>query len=464
MDIVTILTVAGIVIILTILIIVLIRQQYRKVGPNEILIISGGKKNFVTLPDGTEKEIGFRFRIGGGTFVNPLTERSEKLAIEVIPIHLKSPELITKNGIPVTAEYSAQVSIDTSDYAIYLATTHFLSSGREGIQEVAKTVLEGRVREAIGTMTVEEIFIDRKQFSDKVHKGVLEEFSNLGLVMKSFALQDVSDVQGYIDALSKPQIAAAKYEAAVDQAEKDKEIAIKTAQAKKDGEIARLAAEAEIAGKSWQNEAKKAESQVDVNRKKAHSDMAYELERYKLQQDLTKEEYAVKKLELAESTKLEELNINKRQKELEANVIKPANARKQQVMIEADAERYKIATESKGKLEAKRADDAAEAEKIKIIGEAVANSIKVKAQAHEKFNEAALYELILEKMPEIAKAVSEPLSKVEKITMIENDGKLGTSKITGQVAEILSQMPEVVESLTGVDLKKFLKDKLNKEE
>ena len=192
--------------------------------------------------------------------------------------------------------------------------------------------------------------------------------------------------------------------------------------------------------------------------------MAYELERFKIQQNLTKEEYAVKKLQLSESTKLEEMNIDKKQKELEANVLKPAEARKQQVIAEADAEQYRIVAESKGKMEAKKAEDTAEAEKIKQIGEAVANSIALKAQAHEKFNEAALYELILEKMPEIAKAVSEPLSKIDKIVMIENDGKLGTSKITGQVAEVLSQMPEVVESLTGVDLKKFLKNKLNKED
>ena len=158
------------------------------------------------------------------------------------------------------------------------------------------------------------------------------------------------------------------------------------------------------------------------------------------------------------------MNIDKKKKELEANVLKPAEARKRQVMSEADAEQYRIIAESKGKMEAKKAEDDAEAEKIKKIGEAVANSIALKAQAHEKFNEAALYELILEKMPEIVKAVSEPLSKVDKIVMIENDGKLGTSKITGQVAEVLAQMPEVVEALTGVDLKKFLKNKLNKEE
>ncbi len=393
----------GIVLIITATI-VLYRIQYRKVGPNEILIISGGKRNFVTLPDQTQKEIGFRFRIGGGTFVNPLTEHTEKLKIEVIPIHLKSPEIITKNGIPIIAEYAAQVSIDTTDYAIYLATTHFLGTGREGIQEVTQTILEGHVREVLGTMRIEEIITNRKDLAEMVHRGVQKELSDLGLVMKSFALQDVTDMQGYMDALSKPQIAAAKYQAAVEQSEKDKAVAIKTAEARKEGEIARLTADAEIAARSWHNEAKKAESQVDVNKKKAQADMAYELERFKIQQSLTKEEYAVKQVEMAEAIKLEALHIDRKQKELDANVLKPAEARKKQVMMDADAERYRLEAESKGKREAAKSENATAAEKIKLVGEAEAETIAERAKSFENYNQAALYQMIMDKMPEIARA------------------------------------------------------------
>jgi flotillin len=111
-------------------------------------------------------------------------------------------------------------------------------------------------------------------------------------------------------------------------------------------------------------------------------------------------------------------------------------------------------------VEAKQAEDKAEAEKLRMLGQAEAESLKAKAKAFETYNQAAIYQMILEKMPELASAVSEPLSKLDKIVMIESDGKLGTSKITGQVADILSQLPEIVESLTGADLKKFLKDKL----
>ncbi len=454
------------VVILAILIFILwyYRKQFHKVGPNEVLIVSGGKKNFVTLPDGNKMEIGFRYRIGGGSFVNPVTESVSTMSIEVVPIHGKISDVLTKAGIPIHLEYTAQVKIDTSDYALYLAITNFLSKGTSGILEVSQTILEGRIREVTGTLSVEDIISKSTQFAELVEKGVQDDFSDLGLTMLSFGLKEVSDPQGYIEALSRPHITKARYEAEVDQAEKDRDITIKSAEAKKEGEIARLAAEAQIAGKNWENEALKAESQVKVNQKKARADMAYELERYKLQQELKKEEYAIKKLEMQEATRLEEMSIAKREKELEANVIKPAEARKVQVQMEADAENYRLAAEAQGKVKAKKLEDQAQAEQIKQIGEAEAEALAQKAKAYESYNQAAIIEMILEKMPQLASAISEPLSKVDKITMIESDGKLGGSKITGQVAEILSQLPEVVEALTGADLKKYLKKKLSDDE
>ncbi len=464
MDLISISIVVAVVVVLVVLIALFIRKQYHKVGPNEILIISGGRKNLVTLPDGSKKEIGFRYRIGGGTFVNPFTESVEKLPIEVIPVHSKIGDVLTNNGIPITAEFNSQVKIDTDEYALYLAITNFLSKGAEGIHEVAQTVLESKVREVIGAQTVEDIFMKRNAFSAQVVKAVQDDFQNLGLVIVSFGLREITDAQGYIDALSKPHITKAKYDAAVDQAEKDRDITIKSAQAKKEGEVARLQADAEIAKASWENEAKKAESQVGVNQKKARADMAYELERHKLQQNIKREEYAVRKVEMEEATKLEEMSVERKQRELEANIIKPAEARSVQIKAEADAESYRIATESKGKIEARKAEDEAEADRIKKLGEAEADATAKKAKAFESYNQAAIYQMIMDKMPEIASAVSEPLSKLDKIVMIQSDGKLGTSKLTGQVAEILSQLPDVVESLTGADIKKFLKKKLSDEE
>lgn len=362
------------------------------------------------------------------------------------------------------AEATSQVKIDSAENSIRLAAEQFLGLGREGIKDVSMTILEGKMREVIGTMTVEEIYTGRQEFSEKVTQAVKNDFSRMGLTMLSFALKDISDTQGYLDALGKPQIAAAKRDAAIAEAETDKEAMIKSSEARKEGEVARLAAEALIAKAQWENEAKKAESQVSVNKSKAQSDLSYELERHRLNQEIKKEEAKVQHIEKEESIKIEELEIARREKELDSSVIKPADARKYQIKAEAEAEEYRLQAEAKGKAEALKLEGLAEAERIKHTGIADAEAMLKKAQAWEKYNQAAVMEMYLKALPELARAVSEPLSKVDKIVVIGGEGGLGTSKLTAQVAEVLAQMPEVVESLTGVDLKKYLKAKLSPEE
>jgi len=464
MDLITSLSIILGVIILTAIIIYFFSRQYRKAGPNEILIVSGGKKSKLILPDGSEKVIGFKFSIGGGSYVSPITQSVFILPVEVVSIHSKLTDVLSKNGISLSLEFSAQVKINTEAYPMYQAITNFINKGTQGILETSQTVLESKVRELAGTFAVEELFSQSNRFTESLDKEIDRDFSELGLLLVSFGLSEIKDAQGYIEALSKPYITKAKYQADVDQAEKDRDLTIKAAQASKEGKIARLKAEAEVAGASWHNEAKKAESQVMVNQRKAQADMAYEVERYKLQQSLKKEEFAVKKIELEESTKLEELQIKKKEKELQANILKPAEARSQQVKMEADAESYRLETESKGKMTAKKTEDMLEAERIRLLGKAEADSIAEKARSYQSYNQAAIYQMIMEKMPELAKAISEPLSKVDKIVMIESDGKLGGSKITGQVTDILAQLPEVVEALTGADIKEFLKKKFSADE
>jgi flotillin len=463
MSLVSWLIVAGAVIAFFAIIIAVMSLQYRKVGPNEALIIAGGPKRTVIMPDGTKKKIGYRYRLGGGTFVWPGREKVYVLPMDVIPIYIQTPEVLTHGGVPIMAAASAQVKIDSSDEAIPLAAEQFLGTGREGVRDVAVNVLEGKVREVIGTMTVEEIYRGRHEFSSRVTKAAKEDFERMGLVMLSFALKDISDSQGYIDSLSKPQIAAAKRDAAIAQAETEKESVIKASQARKEAEVAKLQAEALIAKAQWENEAKKAESQVLVNSRKAQADFSYELERHRLSQDIKKQEARVRQIEKEEAIKTEELEISRKAKELEATVLKPADARKYQIKAEAEAEEFRIAAEAKGKAEALKFEGAAEAEQIKARGTAEAEAMLKKAQAWEKYNQAAVLEMYIKSLPELARAVSEPLSKVDKIVVVSGDKELGTTKITAQVAQVMAQLPEVVKSLSGIDLAEFLKAKLTPE-
>jgi flotillin len=438
----------------------LLAVQYRKVGPNEVLIIAGGRKRTVTLPDGTKMKVGYRYKLGGGTFVWPFVEKVYALPLEVITINIKTPEVLTHGGIPILAEASAQVKVDSTEQAIRLAAEQFLGTGKEGIRDVATNVLEGKVREVIGTMTVEEIYRGRQEFSRRVVAAAREDLGRMGLVILSFSLKDISDTQGYIDALSKPVIAAAKRDAAIAQAETEKEAIIKSSQARKEAEVARLQAEAQIARAQWENEAKKAESQTFVNQKKAQADFSYELERNKLAQEIKKEEAKVKQIEKEEAIKIEELEIRRKEKELEANVLKPADARKYQIKAEAEAEEVRLRSEGKGKAEALRLEAEARAEEIRLRGLAEAEAMMKKAQAWERYNEAALLETFIQVLPELAKAIAEPLSRVDKIVIIGGEKGLGTNQITGQITQIMAQMPEILKTLTGADLSKFLRDKL----
>lgn len=441
----------------------LISKQYRKVGPNQALIISGGRKKSITRPDGTKTKIGYRYRLGGGTFVWPFLETVDILPLDVINLDIKTPEVLTYGGILIQAIASAQVKIGSDEESIHLAAEQFLGTGREGIRDVAMTILDGKMRAVIGTLSVEDIYRGRHDFAEKVSQAVHKEFAGMGLKLLSFSLKEITDTQGYLEALGKPHIAAAKRDAAIAEAETEKEATIKSSEARKEGEVARLNAEALIAKAQWENEAKKASSQVEVNHKKARADLAYELERYRQNQEIKREEYKVRHIETEESIKIEKMEIERKQKELDAQVIKPADARKYQIMAEAEAEGFRIQTEAKGKAEALKLEGQAEAQRIKQQGIADAESMMKKAEAWEKYNQAAILELYLKNLPELAKAVSEPLSRVDKIVMLGGDKGTGATKITGQVADVLAQMPDVVKSLTGVDIKKYFQEKMKTE-
>jgi flotillin len=458
----SILITAGIILVVLALLALLLVKQYKKVGPNEALIISGRKKT-LTGADGTKVKVGYRYRLGGGTFVRPFLETVDTLPMEVVPLTIRTPEVLTHGGVPILADATAQVKIDSSEGAIMIAAEQFLGIGKDGIREVAVNVLEGRMREVIGTLTVEEIYRGRAEFNGKVIAAAKADFAKMGLVLLAFALKEFSDTQGYITSLSKPLITAAKRDARVAEAEGEKEAVIKSSQARKEAEVARLQAEAQIAKAQWENETKKSDSLTLVNQKKAQADFAYELERHRLNQEIKREESKVRQVEKEQAIKIEELEIQRREKELEANVIKPADARKYQIKSEAEAEDFRIQAEAHGKAEAVKMEGLAEASRIKERGAAEAEAMLKKAQSMDKYGDAAIMEMYMKVLPEVVRGMSEPLSKVDKIVVVGGDKSLGTTKITAQMAEILAQVPDVVQSLTGADIRKFIKDKLSPE-
>lgn len=436
--------IAAVVVIAVVLVVVL--KNYRKVGPNEVLIISGGKKRQVKLPDGTTKEVGYRIRIGGGTFVRPFIEQAQILPLEIIPMNIQVEDAISTNGIRSTVRGTAEVKIAGDEASIYLAAEQFLGRPVTDIRDVALRTLEGTTRALIGSMHLESINKNRKEFTAKVFEDVATYFANMGLKLQSFNLKEITDPSGYLEALGRPRIVEARRDAEVAEAQAARDAIIKSAEAQKEGDVAKLLADTEVAKARQDFELKKAELQKELNRKKADADFAYELERHKLNQDLKTEEGKVKLIEKESAIELERKEIQRVEQELEAKVRKPA-----------EAEQFRLEAEAKGMAEAKRVQGLIEAELVEKVGEAEATALRRKAESLNAYSQPAVLQMMFDKLPELAREMAAPMSKVEKIVMVSSDGSMGTSKITGELAAMMSQLPTVVKSLSGFDLEAWLK-------
>jgi len=433
-------------------------KQYRKVGPNEVLIISGGRRRTIEDPDGLKRKIGYRMQIGGGTFVMPFVESCQTLSLEIFTLNFKTPEVLTSQGVPVITEGLAQAKIKGDEHSIRLAAEQSLGKDPGAIQDISRQILEGHMRSTIGSMTIENMYQNRDEFALRVREAATRDFDRMGLTLVSFSLKDLNDTQGYIEALGRPRIAEVKRDAAVAQAETDKDATIKAAQARKEGDIAKFKADTEIAEAHRDYEERRAEYQAAINKKKAAADLAYDLEKLQVSQELKAKEYEVRLIEKEKAIELERNEIERRELELESTVKKAADAQKYQARAEAEAESFRVQEEAKAKAEAIRVQGAAEVEVMKYKGAAQSTGMKQKAEAWREYNEAAVYQMFIDVLPELAKAVSEPLSKVDKIVLIGDGQSSGASKITREVAQVLSQMPEVLESLTGVDIKKLMEN------
>jgi flotillin len=454
-------------------------SRYTKVGPNQVLVISG-RKHRIADPDGNIREVGFRVVKGGGVFVWPVFEKVDILSLELLTIDVQTPEVYTSKGVPVKVDGVAQTKVKGDDISIATAAEQFLSKGTEEIKNIAMQTLEGHLRAILGTMTVEEIYQNRDAFASKVQEVAAGDMANMGLQIVSFTIRDIRDTQGYLDALGKPRIAQVKRDAQIAQAEADRDAMIKSSQATQAGQEAKFAADTKIAESQRDYQTNVAQYQAAVNQKKAEADLAYDLQKYKTGQLVKAEEVQVQIIEKQKQIELQQQEILRKQRELEANVQKPADAERYKVETLANAKKFQLETEAAGaaaaqkqtgfaqadvnkatgiaEAEANKAKGLAQAAIIEAQGKAQAEATRLKAEAFQKFNEAAVLEMLVKVMPEIAGKISEPLAKMDKMVVINsgNGPGGGASKLTGDVTQIMAQLPPVLESLTGVKFEKLL--------
>ncbi|HOC01390.1 MAG TPA: SPFH domain-containing protein [Verrucomicrobiota bacterium] len=471
--------VALIVPIVVIISIVVVLSRYTKVGPNEVLVISG-RKHAYRDPDGSEVKRGFRIVKGGGTFVYPVVEKVDILSLELLTIDVQTPEVYTSKGVPVKVDGVAQIKVKGDDISISTAAEQFLGKRTDEIRNIATQTLEGHLRAILGTMTVEDIYQNRDAFASKVQEVAAGDMANMGLGIVSFTIRDIRDGQGYLEALGKPRIAQVKRDAVIAQAEADRDAQIKSSQATQAGQEAKFAADTKIAEAQRDYQTNVAMYQAAVNQKKAEADLAYDLQKFKTGQLVKAEEVQVQIIEKQKQIELQQQEILRKQRELEANVQKPADAERYKVETLANAKKFQLETEATGaasatkasgfadadvaratgiaEAEANKARGLAEAAIIEAQGKANAEAMRLKAESFKQYNEAAVIEMIVRVLPDVAGKVSEPLSKTEKIVIINSGGGLGggASKLTGDVTQIIGQLPPVIESLTGIKFERLL--------
>jgi flotillin len=405
-------------------------------------------------------------------------ERVDDLSLEIMTIDITTPDVPTVQGVPVTVDGVAQVKIGSDENSIRTAAIQFLSKSHEEIEHVAHETLAGHLRAILGTLTVEQLYRDREAFAQKVQEVSGDDMASMGLEIVSFVIKDISDAEGYLEALGRPRIAQVKRDAAIGEAEAERDATIESAKARQAGESAKYDAETKIAESRKNFEVEQAAYQAETNRKKAEAELAYTL-----QQNITNQEVKTEEVQVEVAAKKKQIEVQhqealRREQELDATVRKPAEAEQYRVRTLAEARQFQLQTEATGEAEAIRrkgeaeADAAkakglaeaeilrqkglAEAEVIRQQGLAEAEATLKKADAWKEYTQAAVLQQLLDKLPEIASAISAPLAKTDRIVVVstggENGSGAGVSKITQDVTNIIAQVPATVEALTGMDL------------
>ncbi|TMC22988.1 MAG: flotillin family protein [Chloroflexi bacterium] len=489
MDIITLLGGGAILLVAVVLILLrLIGNLLRKVGPNQALIVYGTG--------------GTRVITGGAHFVIPLYQRAQEFSLELMSFDVAPRQsLYTTQGVSVNVEAVTQIKVRSDNESITTAAEQFLSKSQEERENLIRLVMEGHLRGIVGQLTVEDLVKDPESVGGKMLRTVTPDMQKMGLEVISFTIKDVRDENDYITNMGRPQIAEIRKEADIASALAERDTQIQQANASREAAVARARADqervkAQTESLAWQAESqrnlalKKAEFEAEVKKQQATADKAYDIQSNVTQQQVIAEAVKVTEVEKQAQIKVQQAEIQRRELELQATIQKAAEAERRRIETTAEAERQRLILEAHGQADAVkargfgeaeanrargfaeaevkkaqglseseviRARGLAEAEVIRAKGEAEAEAMKVKAAAFHEYNQAAVLDKLLTGMPEIVRAIAEPLSKVDKVTIIStgtngsgSDGNsIGASRLTGDIVNMVAQVPALFELLSG---------------
>ncbi|WP_053217497.1 flotillin family protein [Virgibacillus senegalensis] len=449
--------VIGVIIAVILAFAILFAVRYKTVGADDAMIVTGsflGSKNVHKANDGS----GIKIVRGGGAFILPIFQQQERISLRSHSLDISTPNVYTENGVPVMADGTAIIKVQSTTEGIATAGEQFLGKDDAELRKEAQEVLEGHLRAILGTMTVEEIYKNRERFAQEVQTQAAVDLKKMGLQIVSFTIKDVQDENGYLEALGKPRIAEVKRDAQIAEANAMRDARIQKASAERESKSAELQSETQIAEATKEKELKIASYKQEQDTAKAAADTAYKLQEAKAQQQVMEEEMQIQLVEKNKQIDLDEREVQRKQRQYEANISKKAEAERYAAEQKAEADKWTRVKNAEAEAEQIRLDGEAEADAIRQKGLAEAEAKEKLAEAMEKYGEAAILEMIIKMLPEFAGKIADPVRSIDKVTVVDNGNGEGdgAARMSNYVTKLMSQLPETLKDVSGFDLKGML--------
>lgn len=423
---------------------------YLKAPPDTAFIISGlGKKRILI------GKAGWRF---------PFLERVDKLSLQVMSVDVKTSEAVPTNEfINVMVDGVANVKVSSDPKLLERAAEALLNMKPAQMIAMITQVLEGNMREIVGSVGLKEMVQNRQGVAKKVAENVIPDMEKLGIELVNFNIQNFRDNAGTIENMGIDNVEQIRKNAQIAKANAQRDIAIASAHAQEEANAVKVEADKKIAEQNAALSVQQAEMQIRADTKKAEADAAYSIQQENQRKTI---EVTCTNADIARREKeaeLAEKEVAIRERKLDAEVRKAADAKKYQAEREAeadlirrqrdaDAKKYEAMQEAearKAAAEAARFAMEQEAEGIRAKGLAEAEAIEKKAEAQRKMGEASILEMYLAALPDVVKNAAAPLAQTDKIVMY-GDGN--SSRLVKDVMQPSSQIIEGMKEATGIDL------------
>ena len=432
-----------VILVLVVLMIAVLAGCYKKVGPNEVLIITGGMLTGPYVQENKETSTRVKVIKGGGAFVIPVFQKAEVQSLDTFPISISVEDVMTRDQVPVDAKASAVLRVGSDPKMIAVASEKMLGLDVSERDQQMVEVVKGAVRETLSELTPVEAN-NRSSFQDAVVKKCQSTFDSLGLEITTLKLTSLSDKNGYFESLSAKDIADKQSDARKARSEADRQASLVEAENRKQSQEAQLKADSEIAKAQRDTDVVKAQYNAEVQKEQAIAAKAHEIASAEQDAIIEEKKIAVKENELKATTIAQQQADNQTQKlRADADLYtrqKQAEADNYAVSQKADAESYAI-----------KQTGSAEAEKI-----ANADSQLASAKALEKNGDMALRTKLLEIMPELVAKSAEPYKSIKELTVLN-----GADGMQDMSTASLKQALLVVKNTTGLDLADLLTKKAN---